>query len=164
MKEIFIRLDKCLACKTCEIACAVEHSVSKSLFAAIFEKPIPRKRLYVEHAEGRRVPILCRNCEPAPCLDACLSGAVYRENNVVMLREERCTGCWMCIMLCPYGVVGRRSEERIAVKCDLCPEQETPVCVESCPTKALVYTEAEDFARMIRKEAAATLARSVEGS
>jgi carbon-monoxide dehydrogenase iron sulfur subunit len=164
MKEIFIRLDKCLACKTCEIACAVEHSVSKSLFGAIFEKPIPRKRLYVEHAEGRRVPILCRNCEPAPCLDACLSGAVYRENNVVMLREERCTGCWMCIMLCPYGVVGRRREERIAVKCDLCPEQETPVCVESCPTKALVYTEAEDFARMIRKEAAATLARSVEGS
>ncbi len=39
MKEIFVRLDRCLGCKSCEIACAVEHSASKSLFGAVSEKP-----------------------------------------------------------------------------------------------------------------------------
>ena len=26
IKEIFIRIDRCTSCHTCEIACAVEHS------------------------------------------------------------------------------------------------------------------------------------------
>jgi len=165
MKEIFVRLDRCLGCHTCELACAVEHSASKNLFAAIAETPRPRYRLYVEQAEERKVPILCRHCDPAPCLDACMSGAIYRDaaRGVVDERDERCVGCWMCIMVCPYGVIGRRREERIAVKCDLCPDQETPVCVTSCPTKALVYAEAEEFAKLVRREAAATVSRSVEG-
>lgn len=161
MKEIFVRLDRCLGCHSCELACAVEHSVSKNLFAAIAEKPLPRRRLYVAYTEERKVPLLCRHCEPAPCLDACISGAVYRDaaRNVVDLKDGRCVGCWMCIMVCPYGVVGRRKEERIAVKCGLCPDQDTPVCVTSCPTKALVYAEAEEFTKSVRQEAATTVSR-----
>ena len=46
-KEIFVKIDRCTGCRSCEVACAVEHSTSKSLFAAIFETPVPRKRLYI---------------------------------------------------------------------------------------------------------------------
>ena len=41
-KEIFVRLDRCMGCHSCELACAVEHSQSKLLYNAISEKPTPR--------------------------------------------------------------------------------------------------------------------------
>lgn len=59
-------------------------------------------------------------------------------------------------MACPYGVVNRSLERRVSVKCDLCPGRDSPACVESCPTKALVYTEPEEFSRMKRQAYAAT--------
>lgn len=159
MKQIFVRLDRCTGCHTCELACAIEHSTSKNLFAAIFESPKPHRRLYVEQANGRPVPILCHHCEDAPCLNACISGAIYRDKargGVVMQRGDKCIGCWTCIMVCPYGVIGRQGDgRRVAVKCDRCPDREVPACVASCPTKALVYAEVEEFAEGRRREAAA---------
>ncbi|MFQ6057790.1 MAG: 4Fe-4S dicluster domain-containing protein [Anaerolineae bacterium] len=164
MKQIFVRLDRCTGCHTCELACAVEHSASKNLFAAIFETPLPRKRLWVEQAADRKFPILCRHCEDAPCLAACISGAIYRDparEGVVMQRSEKCIGCWTCVMVCPYGVVGRQTNGRtVAVKCDRCPDLETPACVESCPTRALVYAEVEEFSRDLRRGYAAAIAAS----
>lgn len=165
MKEIYVRLDKCNGCRACEIACAVEHSAARNLFAAIFESPRPHRRLYVEPFHQRGVPILCRQCEDAPCLAACISGAIWRDQargGVVMQRGERCIGCWTCIMVCPYGVIGRQQDgRRIALKCDLCPDRETPACVAACPTRALVYTEAEAWAKGMRQEAATTIAAAV---
>jgi carbon-monoxide dehydrogenase iron sulfur subunit len=61
-------------------------------------------------------------------------------------------------MVCPYGVIGRRVEERIAVKCDLCPDRDVPACVEACPTKALIYAEEEAFSGVKRVEAAKLIA------
>jgi len=157
MKEIFVRLDRCVGCHTCEIACAVEHSASKSLFAAIAETPVPRKRLYVEYAVGHKVPLLCRHCEDAPCVRACRTGALTQDpiTRHVTHDPEKCIGCWMCTMVCPYGVIGRQAEARIAVKCDLCPDRDEPACVASCPTKALVYAEEPVFSKTRRDVAAA---------
>lgn len=161
MKEIFINLEKCLGCKNCELLCAVEHSSTKVLFAAIAEVPMPRRRLYVEHAEGQKVPLLCRHCEEAPCVDACVSGALSQDTKtrIVSHKAERCVGCWMCLMVCPYGVIGREKQRKVALKCDQCPDQEVPVCVTSCPTRALVYSEAEEFAKSKRQKAASVIAR-----
>jgi len=160
MKEIFVRLDRCQGCHSCELACAVEHSQAKSLFAAISEKPVPRKRLYVEWVRQQKVPLLCRHCEDAPCVRACRTGALTQDpiTRVVSHDPTRCIGCWMCTMVCPYGVIGRRLEERIAVKCDRCPDRDIPACVAACPTKALVYVEEEEFAEMRRRQAAAEVA------
>lgn len=161
MKEIFVRLDRCTGCHSCQLACAVEHSASKSLFAAITETPRPRYRLYVELGNGEKVPLLCRQCDPAPCLEACMSGAIYRDQRGVVLgRDQRCVGCWNCMMVCPYGVVNWQKERRVAVKCDRCPDLEVPACVEACPTKALVYAEAEEFTGGVRRAAAGVIARA----
>ena len=155
MKEIFVRLDRCMGCRSCQLACAVQHSVSKNLFAAAAETPRPRARLYIERADGRNIPLTCRHCDPAPCLDACVAGAISRdERGVVVQQEDRCVGCWTCLMLCPYGVVGRKQEQKVAVKCDRCPDREVPACVSSCPTKALVYAEVEELATSRRREVA----------
>jgi carbon-monoxide dehydrogenase iron sulfur subunit len=159
-KEIFVRIDRCVGCRTCEVACAVEHSAAKSLFAAISEKPVPRKRLYIEATAGLNVPLLCRHCEDAPCVRSCVTGALSQDalTRIVGHDADKCIGCWMCTMVCPYGVIGRKKEQRVAVKCDRCPDREQPACVEACPTRALVYATEETFAGSVRSGAAKQVA------
>lgn len=162
MKHIFVRWERCTACKTCQVACMVEHSAAKDLFAAMFETPRPRTRVYVEAVNGSQVPILCRHCDDAPCLNACIAGALYRDEATGAVRSnlDRCIGCWTCVMVCPYGVVTRQLETQRALKCDLCPDRDVPVCVAACPTGALVYAEADDVSRQRRQ----TLATAVAGA
>jgi carbon-monoxide dehydrogenase iron sulfur subunit len=161
MKEIFVRLDHCLGCKSCEMACAVEHSSSKILFGAISERPASVRRIYVEDADGQNVPLVCRHCQDAPCVAVCRTGAMYQDSlsGIVDRKEENCVGCWMCAMICPYGVIGRHVEVRVAIKCDRCKDLTVPACVHACPTGNLIYATQEEFVEMMRKEAAAKIAR-----
>ncbi len=154
-KEIFVRLDRCMGCCTCEVACAVEHSQNKNLYSAISEQPGPKKRVYVEWvAPDGRIPVLCRHCEDAPCMHACISGAISRtDEGVVFTNVDKCIGCWTCVMVCPYGVIGRHMEEHKAYRCDRCPDRQSPACVDACPTKALVYRTVEDYSSDVRKTA-----------
>ena len=154
-KEIFVRFERCIGCHTCEIACAVEHSDSKTLYGAIGEEPRPRKRVYAEWVPtDNRIPVLCRHCEYAPCMHACISGAIIRsDEGVVLTDSEKCIGCWTCVMVCPYGVIGRQPETHKAYRCDLCPELEIPACVNACPTNALIYRTVEAFSEDVRKDA-----------
>lgn len=158
-KEIFVRLDHCMGCHSCEMACAVAHSAGQSLYAALFETPKPKPRLYVEWvAPDRPVPIVCRHCEEAPCMHACIAGAISRSAaGVVASDKERCIGCWTCVMVCPYGVIGRHLEEHKAYRCDRCPDHEIPACVNACPTCALVYQNATDYSRNVRRMASQEL-------
>ncbi|HNX40428.1 MAG TPA: 4Fe-4S dicluster domain-containing protein [Methanothrix sp.] len=165
MKEVFVRLDRCQGCKSCEMACAVEHSASKNIFAAVSEKPRPVRRIYVEMAEGEKVPLVCRHCEDAPCVAVCRTGAMTQDplTGIVERSEENCVGCWMCAMVCPYGVIGRHTEVRKAVKCDRCKSLDVPACVAACPTGALIFATQREFVEMMRKEAAARIAREARG-
>jgi carbon-monoxide dehydrogenase iron sulfur subunit len=143
------------------MACAVEHSQSKSLLTAIGETPVPRKRLFVEQAEGCKVPLVCRHCEDAPCVLVCRTGAMAQDatTGIVNRDLEKCVGCWMCAMVCPYGVIGQQKEARKAVKCDRCEDREIPACVEACPTHTLLFTEEGEFAEILRRDAAARIAK-----
>ena len=166
MKEIFVHVNRCLGCRTCEIACAVEHSQSKRLFGAISEHPTPRRRLFVEWvAPEYKLPILCRHCEDAPCMHACISGAISRTpEGVIITDEAKCIGCWTCVMVCPYGVIGRHPETHTAYRCDRCPDQDEPTCVSACPTGALVYRTVPEFSAGVRRAAAAKMLAGEEAS
>ena len=155
-KEIFVHLDRCVGCHTCKIVCSVEHSKSKNLFAAISEQPAPKNRVYVEWVPpDRKVPVLCRHCEDAPCMHACISGAISRtEEGVIITNSDKCIGCWTCVMVCPYGVIGRHMETRKAYRCDRCPDLQVPACVDACPTQALVYRTVAAFSGDVRQDAA----------
>lgn len=158
-KEIFVRLDRCMGCHSCEMACAVEHSDGKSLYAALSESPAPKSRLYVEWvAPDHAVPIVCRHCEDAPCMHACIAGAISRgADGVVVTNKDRCIGCWTCVMVCPYGVIGRHLEEHKAYRCDRCPDREVPACVSACPVQALVYQSASQYSGRVRQSASKEL-------
>jgi len=165
LKEIFVRLDRCVGCHTCEIACAVEHSQSKTLFSAISEHPVPKYCLYVEWVPpDQKLSILCRHCEDAPCVHACISGAISRTpEGVVITDEDKCIGCWTCVMVCPYGVIGRHLETHKAYRCDRCPDLDVPACVSACPTNALVYRTVEEFSVDRRQVAAKEMLAGKEG-
>ena len=96
MKRIFVQPDLCTACKTCEMQCAIEHSQARSIFASPAETPRPMNRVFVEAADARKIPIFCRHCEDAPCVAACISGAMFRDptTDAVMCDWSRCIGCW----------------------------------------------------------------------
>jgi len=159
MKRVFVYLDKCLGCHSCMIACAVEHSLSKELFKAIQEDPLPKSRIQIKTTKkGSGFPLQCRHCEEPYCVDACIAGAIRKDpqTGLVLVKEEKCVGCWMCVMVCPFGVIRPSllpdKREKVAVRCDLCQEREVPVCVEACPTEALFFGKVEEFKRTVSKE------------
>ncbi len=144
MKRIFAREDYCIGCRLCEINCLVKRSKSRKIIKAFrTERDTVVPGVQVEESGRISFAIQCRHCDDAPCIEACIAGAMYRdsETNAVVCDEDRCIGCWSCIMVCPAGAVLRGKERKVASKCDLCMGEETPVCVEGCPNEALIYEE-----------------------
>ena len=153
MKKILIDVQKCVGCRSCEIACRVAHSETKSIYSAIFEERLAQKRIFVENIKENPVPLNCRHCEDAPCVNACMTGALFKTpNGLTLCYEELCVGCFMCVMVCPFGVINENRYESRIIKCDRCSERDIPACVEACPTKALQFVEVKEYASTKRKE------------
>ena len=144
MKRIYAREDYCLGCRLCEINCFVKHSRSKKIVKAFREeRDTIAPAVRVEEEGCVSFALQCRHCDDAPCIEACIAGAMRRDpkTGAVVCDEERCVGCWSCIMVCRAGAVLRGKARRVASKCDLCADEGAPVCVEGCPNEALVYEE-----------------------
>lgn len=168
MKVIGVHMDRCTGCKTCELYCGAERgSESRTLLGAVQETPAPQPRVRVEGGPDGAFPLQCRHCLGAPCLDACLTGALRRDekSGMVIIREELCIGCWTCTAFCPYGVIYPSPERRIAIKCDRCLYMEKPACVDVCPTKALEVVELDEIEEHLRqKRLSAARATAGDGS
>lgn len=147
MKKIYANEEFCIGCKLCEVYCITSHSKSGNIIKAYKVEHQPVPRLFVEESGHVSFAVQCRHCDEAPCLDACITGALHRdsETGAVLCDEEKCVGCWMCIMSCPYGVIARNvAEKKVASKCDLCAGEDAPACVVHCPNEALVFEEREE--------------------
>lgn len=144
MFRVYVNEDVCMGCHLCEVYCQLQHSQSKDLIKA-FKREVPRPlpRLRVEARDSLSFPVRCQQCEEAPCIHACLTGALTRDSvgGVVKIDEERCIGCWTCLLACPFGAIKQDTVQGKAVKCDLCQGESVPVCVTNCPNEALVYAE-----------------------
>ncbi|MCQ9207424.1 MAG: 4Fe-4S dicluster domain-containing protein [Omnitrophica bacterium] len=156
--NIVIDADKCVACKTCELACSVAHSRSKDLVWAIYEKPISPPRIKVESTDEFVVPLQCRHCEDAPCIKICPTKAITRADreSPVLIDQGKCIGCKWCVLVCPFGVINMDKDGKFIIKCDLCFERlkqgEKPACVVSCPTHALQFKTVKEISKEKKKE------------
>jgi len=147
MKKVYIKEEVCIGCHLCEVYCQLQHARSKDLIKAFKgESPRPLSRLRVEERGAVAFSVRCQHCDEAPCVYACLTGALIHDpaSGVVKVDEERCTGCWTCILVCPFGAIRRDTRQSKTVKCDLCEGENVPVCVANCPNEALVYVEIQD--------------------
>lgn len=136
---------QCIGCRTCEVACATAHSATGILSPEAFAP-----RLKVMKTARITTPVLCRQCENAPCANACPAGAIrYRQNSVQVL-QSLCIGCKACALACPFGMISVSVSttpaagsqpavyQATALKCDMCGgRSQGPACVEMCPTGAL---------------------------
>lgn len=142
MKKLYYLSKKCTGCKTCEIVCAVGHSKSKDLFTAILEDDFSLPAVRVYFSEGDNFCVSCRQCKDHPCVNACIASAIkYDPGKGILFDKDKCVGCWMCIMSCPYGAVRHDLRDSKSVRCDHCADINDPRCAKSCPTKAIIYKE-----------------------
>lgn len=65
------------------------------------------------------------------------------ENGLVTVDETKCVGCRYCEWSCPYGAPQYDPELKHMTKCDGCIDRlakgEQPLCVISCPLRALDF-------------------------
>ena len=154
MKEVFCDIEHCLACKACEIACAVEHTKSKNIYKSIQENAKHRIKVqyFRKNKEGyiiQPMPVQCRHCKEPLCISACMSVALSKDKKTgtVKYDKDKCVGCYMCVMVCPFGAIDLQKSESLILKCDHCDDSGEPACVLSCPTAALVFCEASELKR-----------------
>ena len=165
MKTVFVQPEKCIGCRHCEIACAVEHSPGKNLLGMLEEIPRSRPRIHVETGpDFLTFPNRCRHCDPAPCMQVCPTDALYRDEATgsVLINYGKCIKCEVCSMACPFGIIEFHNvfqvqfSHGVNAKCDNCIDrqeaEQIPACVEACKTDALLYGEINDLLKNSRKD------------
>jgi len=153
MKQIVVHQEKCTACRDCELACSFEHT-------GRFVPALSRIRVNDFYEEQFYLPMTCVHCADAPCATVCPTVAIQRQlDGQILVMEERCIGCKMCLLACPFGVMGFQPDEGVAQNCDLCGGD--PQCVAFCVPKALEYADVETDATARQKMYAATVRQSL---
>lgn len=124
--------DLCRGCRCCEVACAwhKERECNPRLSAI---------RVKVDNENAEFTPIFCVQCQSAPCARSCPAKAIIRDqkSGALFVDRQKCTGCGVCIEVCPIGAIWLNPNNEYAIKCDLCGGE--PKCVEACKHGALNF-------------------------
>lgn len=150
-RALIVDYEKCTGCRLCELVCSVFHNgVSNPA----------KSRIKVEkwEWEGLYIPVVCRQCIDAPCMNVCPVRAISREDGLgrVVVDYNLCIGCRSCVAVCPFGAMSFDPSERKVFKCDLCDGD--PQCVRFCDMKAVDFAEVSREALFKKREAAERIA------
>ena len=154
-----IDLRKCIGCHACTIACKAEHDI-----------PVGVNRCWVKTVEKGTFPqtqrlffpVLCNQCEDAPCMNICPTSALFRRRDgIVDLNGDACIGCRACMAACPYDQLFIDPNTRTAEKCNFCANRVEnklePACVSVCPTECRIFGDLDDptseVAQIVQREA-----------
>jgi len=162
-----IDLAKCDGCKDCTKACNAMH------FVPPMQEWIRVYEVLDNPAAGPYyLARPCLQCDNPPCVRGCPVGATFkRSDGVVIMDQDRCSGCRNCIAQCPYSARSFNwtepphtpeelsrpySMERsyphrkgVVEKCDFCTDMlragKLPPCAAKCDMAAVyVGDEYED--------------------
>ena len=158
---LMIDLERCIGCKSCEVACKQEHGLGPGEYR--------NKVVWLGDPARPALDFLtvsCQHCDRPACLRACPVNpkAITKDpvTGIVRVDEDRCTGCGECVIACPYGAMGYDPVDHHAVKCDLCTDRRadgetTTACASVCPGHAITFgdraamvAEAEADGRTVR--------------
>ena len=129
--ELKIDHDLCWGCKTCEVACKQENRAADGvkLISVTEDGPLP----VGGKLEFSFQVSLCRHCDDPPCADVCPVEAIRkRDDSIVVMDYDLCTGCQACIDACPYDAISFDDEKSIAHKCNLCHHRIDQGLIPAC--------------------------------
>lgn len=148
----YVEQKHCTGCGTCQIACKDKHNLPQG-------QSFRQVRAYeggsfavasnvVQHnIYAYWVTVSCNHCMNAVCVTVCPNGAIKKrgEDGLVLINEERCTGCRRCQTACPYQAPQFDAVKGKMKKCDFCQELlrkgKAPACISACPMRVLGYGE-----------------------
>ena len=161
---------KCDGCKKCTEACqAMHHTESDREWIKVF------KMQDATATAPYFFPKPCFHCDNPPCTKVCPVNATFkRQDGIVLIDNERCIGCRMCMAACPYSTrffnwSAPSAEQTAAVgdipyspehsiprrmgtveKCDFCPDMirqgKMPACVSACAMDAIYFGDQNEDA------------------
>ena len=168
---MIIDLRRCDGCQSqgtapqCTLACIEGHFVPE---------PMEWIETYEVELAGdgtQFIPTPCQQCQNPPCVNVCPVTATFSTpEGPVLIDQDRCIGCRMCMAACPYdrrffnwgeppvppeALLADYSAEHqtpaqkgTVMKCDFCPEMARagtlPHCVQACPNEAIYYGDLEE--------------------
>jgi Fe-S-cluster-containing dehydrogenase component len=148
-----IDLKSCSGCKACMTACKANHDIpfgehEGREYYRIW--PLEIELGAYPYVIRNMTPMLCMQCQDPPCVDACpVPGAIYRrEDGIVLVDQEKCDGCKLCLAACPYGALYSRADKGVVDKCTFCfeglAEGFKPECVKACTADAMFFGDLDD--------------------
>jgi molybdopterin-containing oxidoreductase family iron-sulfur binding subunit len=169
--SMVIDLRRCDGCQSigkppqCTEACIQGHYAPEPMeWIQVFEADLP--------GDGTQfLPTPCQQCQNPPCVNVCPVAATFTTpEGVVLIDQERCIGCRICMEACPYdrrffnwgtspippeALFMEYSPEHqspamrgTVMKCDFCPDMartgRLPYCAQACPNNAIYYGDLEE--------------------
>jgi len=143
---MILDVERCTGCHACSVACKVENDVPLGNFRT---KVYYHDRGRFPHVERHFLPVVCMQCEDAPCLKACPTSSIVKlQNSIVHINQDSCRGLGKCEEACPYGAIYVDPQRNVADKCDFCEHRlgigMEPACVETCPGEVFIFGDLND--------------------
>lgn len=146
--------EACWGCRTCEVACAQEYDFKAKFLLTTEEGPTPGGSM---QDYMLRVNV-CLHCDDPPCIPACPEEAITkRDDGIVLLDQERCTGCQRCMEACPCDAIRFDEKKQTALKCNLCRHRVDrgliPACADNvCLAHCIYFGDPVSIGKMIEEE------------
>lgn len=168
-----IDLSRCIGCHTCSVACKQANNLPNDIW---WNRVLTVGGDSMDTAAGtypnnqlEYITINCQHCESPSCTKACPVGATYKreEDGVVVQNYDKCIGCRMCMVACPYNArsfnwkkpeyyvdfaVGDydapKHQYNVVEKCSFCVNRLArnvmPACMELCLGRARYWGDLDD--------------------
>ena len=105
-----IDLKSCVGCSSCITACKRENNIPEDIYWCDSQTTTSGN---FPNLEYEYKPTMCNHCENAPCIAACPTEAMHRneDTDMVLYDREECISCQACVGACPYDEITNNDEK-----------------------------------------------------